>query len=48
VKFIEQSKDEVKIGVGLDSMVKAFKDIGSKLDDVFKGIRFVNLVDIDQ
>lgn len=48
VKFIEQSKDEAKIGVGLDSMVKAFKDIGSKIDDVFKGIRFVNLVDIDQ
>lgn len=40
------SKDEVKIGVGLDSMVKAFKDIGSVIDGVFKGIRFINLEDI--
>jgi hypothetical protein len=29
-------------------MVKAFSDIGSKLGDVFKGIRFVNLEDIQQ
>jgi uncharacterized protein YjdB len=45
VKFISESKDEAKIGVGLDSMVKVFKDVGDKIGDLFKNIRFVNLED---
>ena len=46
VKFISESKDEAKIRVGLDSMVKAVKDVGDKIGDFFKNIRFVNLEDI--
>ena len=46
MKFISESKDEAKIGVGLDSMVKVFKDVGDKVGDFFKNIRFVNLEDV--